>query len=301
MEIALAILFVDVCDSTRLYEAVGNRRAVEIIQGVLRRLEAVIAGRGGRVVKNLGDGLLCAFPTVDQAAGAAEDMMATTGRAARGEAGVRLRAGIHYGGAIDSDGDVFGDAVNVAARVESLASPHEILLTEEAARRLSSRVGARAHLVDRTTVKGKSAPIGLYKLREETAADDTADRTLVGGDLIEKVRTATQVLRLVYLGEELDVHHDRPKVMIGRNETCDIVIRSRQASREHGSIEFVRESFALTDHSSNGTFVLAGDAMPVPVRRDVVRLAGRGLLGFGAVPERDGEEHVVRFQCDVEV
>ena len=92
-----------------------------------------------------------------------------------------------------------------------------------------------------------------------------------------------------------------PKLTIGRQEGCDIVIPSRLASRQHGSVEFSRESFVITDHSSNGTYIRSGDNPPVPLRREAAKLVGRGLLGIGAVPERPDQEHVLRFVSEVGV
>lgn len=299
MEDTLAILFVDVCDSTRLFGAVGDVRATEIIGGELLRLDEVTVREGGRVVKSLGDGLMCVFPTANQAVAAAEAMTSPAFRPdahAGWEGGIHLRVGIHFGSVVKgADGDVFGDTIIVARRVESLASPDEILLTDEVLAQVSPAIRERAHLLDRTTVKGKGVPIGLHKLRQPVAFDDATERTLIGFDTIGKVK-ARQALILTYYGQRLVVGLDRPKVMIGRSETCDIAIRSRQASRQHGSIEFSRESFVLTDHSSNGTFVRTEDGGSIALLRDSARLVASGLLGFGAVPERDGEEHVVAFQ-----
>ena len=306
METALAILFADVCDSTRLYEAAGNVRATEIIQGTLRRLEAAVAAQGGRVVKSLGDGLMCVFPAAAASCAAAEDMMAeVAARAVPGPTPIelRLRIGVHFGSVVDSGADVFGDAINVAARVESLASPGEILLTEEAVADLPAAAAAaeRVQLVDTTTVKGKTIPIRIFKLRRDRDGEDISDSTVIGSDLLQRIRTATRTLQLTYLTQRIVVGTGRPKVIIGRHESCDIVILSRQASRQHGAIEFSRESFMLADHSSNGTFIRTGTLPPVALRRDSSRLVGSGLIGFGAVPESPDGDHVVHYHCDVTI
>jgi class 3 adenylate cyclase len=304
MEIDLAILFADVCDSTRLYETVGNVRATQIIQGILRQLESVVIKGGGRVVKSLGDGLMCTFPDPTKACTTAETVMATVASASAVAAqvgGVHVRVGLHYGSAVDADGDVFGDAVNVAARVQGLASPQEILLTDEMVRRVPDLFQKRAMLLDTTAVKGKTIPIGIYRLRRHDNIEDSIDSTVIGLSAFRSVKEAALTLKLVYLDREVMVDHGHPKVTIGRSESCDIMILSRQASRQHGAIEFSRESFMLTDHSSNGTFIRTGNEPPIVVRRDSTRLVGSGRLGIGAVPERDGDDHVIRFVCDLDV
>ena len=305
MELELASLFVDVCDSTRLYESLGNVRAAEIIGTLLGRLEREVAEVRGRVVKSLGDGLMCVFPDPELAARAAVRMMAASARSGpdgQGRDDLNLRVGIHFGGVVSSGGDVFGDAINVASRVEAMASPAEILLTEAAASRLPEPARGRCRLIDTTRVRGRTAAIRIYALHDRSGDDSLSERTVIGGSLTaEAARAANFTLRLRYRDQEKTVSVRVPKLTIGRHESCDIFVQSPLASRQHGSIEFSRESFVLTDHSSNGTYIRAGDNPPVPLRRETAKLVGRGLLGIGAVPERLGQSHVLSFVSDVDI
>ena len=305
MELELAILFVDVCDSTRLYESFGNVRAAEIIGTLLGRLEEEVATARGKVVKSLGDGLMCVFANPELACGAASRMMAVASRLkleGRERGGLDLRVGIHFGGVVRSGGDVFGDAINVASRVEAMASPAEILVTETATGRLPEAMRGRCRLIDTTRVRGKTAAIRIFAFHDHAGDESLAERTVIGGALArEAIRAANFTLRLMYRDQEKIVSVDASKLTIGRHERCDIVVRSPLASRQHGSVEFSRESFVLTDHSSNGTFIRAGDNPPVPLRREAAKLVGRGLLGIGAVPERPNQEHVLRFVSDVDI
>ena len=72
----LAVLFADVSGSTRLYETVGDALALATIGQCLELVGAACAGHGGRVVKTIGDEVMAAFPTADQAATAAAEMQA---------------------------------------------------------------------------------------------------------------------------------------------------------------------------------------------------------------------------------
>ncbi|MEI7609485.1 MAG: adenylate/guanylate cyclase domain-containing protein [Rhodospirillaceae bacterium] len=305
MELELAILFVDVCDSTRLYESFGNVKAAEVIGALLGRLEKEVAGAGGRVVKSLGDGLMCVFSEPEAACRAATRMMAVAGGAkVAGQGSVRLdlRAGIHFGSVVSSGGDVFGDAINVASRVEAMASPSESLITEAAVNRLSEPMRSRCLPIETTRVRGKSAAIRVFALHKQSAEDSLTERTVRGGSLsADAIRAANFTLRLVYRGRERLVNLGSPKLTIGRHEGCDIVIQSRLASRQHGAVEFSRDSFVLTDHSSNGTYIRIGENPPIPLCREAAKLVGRGLLGIGAVPERPEQDHVIGFISDVDI
>jgi len=70
----LAVLFADVSDSTRLYEALGDTTAFGKVRVILGLLTGITETLRGRVVKTIGDGIMCAFPTADLAAAAAAEM-----------------------------------------------------------------------------------------------------------------------------------------------------------------------------------------------------------------------------------
>lgn len=287
----LASLFVDIVDSTRLYERMGNVQATAFTQSILQKLRVVVDNNRGTVVKSLGDGLLCIFASADQAVNAAQAMIDSQDSFKN-----KVRVGIHFGTAIQRGGDVFGDAINVTARVESLAKPGEILATEDLIQNLSLGLQSLAVKIDSTVVKGKTVPIGIFRIRQPGSLDDSVESTIIGLDLF---KDSAITLHLDYMGQEYTVSRISPKLRIGRAEDCDVKIASRQASREHGSIEFVRESFIISDHSSNGTYIATGDAHPILLRRDSTKLVGKGLLGIGALPDPASPECVIRFWSDL--
>ena len=73
-KINLTVLFADVSDSTRLYESIGDTAAFGSVREVIGLLKGITDAFGGRVVKTIGDGLMCAFPAADAAASAAGEM-----------------------------------------------------------------------------------------------------------------------------------------------------------------------------------------------------------------------------------
>jgi class 3 adenylate cyclase len=305
MEIDLAIVFVDVCDSTRLYEAIGNVDATAVIQDTLAELRRLVMAGGGRVIKSLGDGLMCVFTSPDAACATAHALVSRTEQGGRGRpihrgAEVRIRIGVHFGNVVERDQDLFGDAINVTARVQSLASPGEILVTDEVLSRAGSAARVGARLIDTTAVRGKTVPVRIYTLSRGNSTSDTMDRTALCSPDFQRIREGLLRLHLWYQGKATVVARERPKLTIGRHEASDIILLSRQASRQHGSIEFLREAFMVTDHSSNGTFIHADGGPPILLRRDSAKLVGRGLLGFGALAEDPDQLHVVRYSSDFE-
>ena len=124
------VLFADISGSTKLYELRGDVAARTIVSAVLSALTDVAQRHGGRVIKTIGDAVMCVFPNALQGLMAATDMQK---RIAHDPGFVKdnlaIRVGLHHGEALHEGNDVYGDAVNTAARMESLAKREQIVTT----------------------------------------------------------------------------------------------------------------------------------------------------------------------------
>lgn len=123
-QVAVTILFADICGSTRLFEQYGDMRARLIETRVLDTLTDETGAYGGAVIKTIGDELMCRFPDAEQAVRAACDMH----RAIKSDPelvrlNLAIKIGLHHGPVLVEKNDVFGDAVNVAARMVSCPRP----------------------------------------------------------------------------------------------------------------------------------------------------------------------------------
>lgn len=296
MEKPLAILFVDIADSTQLYERMGNVEAAALARKMLRHLRLVIESGGGQVVKTLGDGLLAAFPAAEEAGWAAITMIESQSLFR-----LRLRVGLHYGPVVQRPEDLYGDACNVCARVETLARPGEILATDDFVRLVSERLRRRTKPLNNVAVKGKSAPLRIHEVCTKDVADEPTDSATVvmalpgtGAPPLNRL-----TLHLTYKGASRSLDMERQRLTVGRDEASGLRVLSRRTSRQHAVIDFSRESFILTDHSTNGTFVCSGHSLPVVLKRDSTKLVGSGLIGFGAEPEDAEQDHVCTFRCEL--
>jgi adenylate cyclase len=143
----------------------GALRLVEILQGLSR--ETVPQYRG-RLVKFVGDAVLAEFPSAELAVRAATALSIgyREGSAATGRA-QNLRIGVHLADvAVAADGDLYGDGVNAAARIQEAAEPGQVVISQDVWRQLRGRRGFRfEHLGDRP-LKG-TGPIGLYIVNVE--------------------------------------------------------------------------------------------------------------------------------------
>ncbi len=278
------VLFVDACDSTEIFEREGDQRGRRLIEGFMTDC-AEAAGRfEGRVVKRTGDGLMCTFRCADAALAAGVAMRETVG-----PSGLDLRVGFHVGPAIWSQGDYYGDAVNVAARVAGFAKPGEILFTGQAAARLSALARRGIRLVDRAVLRGKSASVDLYGLAPLESEDTLLTRpaTLALGD--------ERCLVLRAGARRLETGPGGPKLSLGRDATCDLSVAGDFVSRLHAVVESVNRGYYLVDQSINGTYVELADTTRIRLKRERYRLAGSGRLSLGRPPERN-PENVIEFE-----
>ena len=118
--VTLAIVFADISESTRLYDVMGDTQARELVAQCLGVMTGVVHERRGTVIKTIGDELMCTFPRAGSAVAAARGMQEAVSKDLPDlnpstPKDLTIRIGIHYGPAIVDGGDVFGDAVNVAA------------------------------------------------------------------------------------------------------------------------------------------------------------------------------------------
>ncbi len=292
----LAILFADVSGSTRLFELLGDVTARHKIAEVLELLSDVTARYKGTVIKTIGDEVMCTFPTAEAAVNAACEMHESledeaTEMTEKGPISLRIRVGLHFGPAILEGGDVFGDAVNVAARMASQAKAGQIITTQSTVETLPPVLRASTRFVDRAPVKGKKETIDIFEVIWQQE-DVTRMSTAV---LADKPPSAT--MTILYQDAKVVLNEDRAAAVLGRSKTADVAVNESLASRQHVKIEYRRGKFFIVDQSTNGTYVkLANDEIAF-LRREEMPLSGSGLISLGRSFAEDPQD-VVHFMSD---
>jgi len=286
-EQTVAVLIADVCGSTSLYESSGSLKALDLIAECLDSITEVVGSEGGKVLRSKGDDVLCTFPDASSAVRAASTMMDRQARSA-----LDIHIGINYGTIVLDRGGIFGDVVNVAGRMQSIAKPGEIITTESVVEQLSDAERRQIRLLDSQTVKGKSEPMNIY----EVFKDDTQVTYYVGEDGQHTVHprnvfhsTGPRVNVTLEHGDRTILRTDGgPGIHIGRAGSCDLVVDEPCVSRDHALLSVRRGKVLLTDMSSTGTWVSQGDSDPVLLRRDVMQLAADGVISLGLRPKKNG-------------
>ncbi len=152
-----AVLFADVCDSTAIYESLGDTKALALINRLLGHLDKKVAEYSGAVVKRLGDGMVCQFSAPDAALRAACAMQTAAFNLALGNTPkLAIKVVFTYGPVIMEDADVFGDTVNVAARLVAVANPEQVLTTQQTVDSLAPDLQARCRPLYPMKIRGKS-------------------------------------------------------------------------------------------------------------------------------------------------
>lgn len=290
----LTVLFVDVSDSTRLYESLGDDVAFREVRECLFVFEEVVVAHKGRLVKNIGDGSMCVFRDPNSAVQAACEMQQRLQQRPRlKDRQIEIQVGLVHGPVLLDGDDVYGDTVNTAARMEELAKGGQILTTEETVVLLAPahRSATRRLVAIPMPIKGKHEDVAVHEVLWQSSTDDTQTEGRV--DTIIH-RAGKSRLRLEHNGREIFVV---TSIELGRHANNSIVLKDPMASRHHASIERRKDKFVVTDHSSNGTFVKLKTGEESKLRREGMVLHGSGALSFGHRPSAKNAE-IVEFWCE---
>jgi adenylate cyclase len=169
-----AILAADVAGYSRLMEA-DEEGTHQRLQAHFRQLvDPKIAEHRGRIVKNTGDGLLAEFPSVVDAVRCAAEVqrgMLDREPDVPDDRRIRFRIGVNLGDVIAEGGDIFGDGVNVAARLEALAAPGGICVSRTVHEQIRSKLHYSFADLGEQNVKNIALPVRVYALRPESIAE----------------------------------------------------------------------------------------------------------------------------------
>ena len=284
-------MFADLAGSSAMYENLGDDLARERISSSLDTLISITRRHSGILVKTIGDEILVYFMDVDMAMLAARIIQETMEDDRSPETiGVSIRIGMQYGSAILEDDDIFGDTVNVAARVASMAKARQILCTKELAFMLQNlELANRTRPFDRLRVKGRKEPLDVYMFSWEQEGDITNMATASSFTNPAKHHRAKNLI-LTCDKRKFKVSNTTTSFLLGRGTDCELIIQGELISRYHSKIENRRGKFIITDQSTNGTFIKTHDGQEIFLRREELALYGEGYISLGKQVDRADKE-----------
>jgi len=291
-------MFADVAGSTAMYENMGDDLARERISKALNALISISRRHNGTLVKTIGDEILVYFTDIDQAVTAAKTIQEAMEDDRSPETiGVSIRIGMQYGSTILESDDIFGDTVNVAARVAGMAKARQILCTQEIAFMVKNvDLSNNMRPYDRLRVKGKHDHLDVYLFAWEEEGDITNMAT-AGSFTNPGQHTQAKNLILTYETKSHPIPVDTSSYILGRGKDCNLIIKGDLISRYHSKIEHRRGKFIISDQSTNGTFIRTTGGQVIFLRREEFALFESGYISLGKKVD-PSDPNIIQFLCE---
>ena len=288
-----AVLLADVVGSTSLYESIGDAAALSQITDCLDTIRAIIRANGGEFIHSKGDDILCIFVDPGAALAVASQILSSP----RGA--ISIRTGLHFGQIIRARHDIFGDVVNLTARLAAIANPGEVLASQSLVDVLSPRDKQRLALLDKMTFKGKSEPCNIFILLDEDRTFNTEiSFRNAGKSQAQDAPTRTVSVTLRY-NDQTKSCGNNENLTIGRSDDCDLVVQRQWVSRHHATITIANGRVRLAERSSSGTFISTHSGHEVLVRREDVLLLGSGVISPG-VQRTNSDAQLIHYEVAVD-
>lgn len=284
-----AVLLVDVVGSTPLYESVGNAVAVSRIANWRDSMRSLVFSHGGEYISSKGDDVLAIFDQPAAAFAAASHLRVP------GRLSISFHAGLHFGNIIRFGDDIYGDAVNLTARLAAVANPGEVLISQSLVELLPPAEKEALSFLDKMTFKGKVEPCNVYTFLDDDWTLNTQLSTgMLGGFAPQQSSAQGFYVTLRYNNQTKSCRY-KESLTIGRSADCDLVINRQWVSRHHATITIVDGRVRLAERSSSGTFISMHAGQEVLVRREDVLLLGSGTISPGK-QRTSSDAQIIQFE-----
>lgn len=269
----MAVLFTDIAGSTAYFEKFGDMYGLAMVHKFNSIVREVVDEGSGRVIKNMGDGILATFDDADKsirAAIAIQQRLKAANAATDEDHQFSVRVGVHYGmGIVRSDNDVYGSVVNVASRLQGLALGGQIVISGALQQQISAGPYELAPLGS-VLLKGKSEEQDLFEVRWNTPANAEIDVK------------QTEAFRLQHLDSFGKVDAEYPSrcggLSIGKSN-ADLKFPNSSMESSHARLLVEEGNPVIEDSSSKDGVFLQIMAVHQLRNDDVIRM-GAVLLRF---------------------
>src|SRR3989442_8730376 len=189
-----AIMFTDMVDYTTM-SAKNETLALTLLEEHRQLLRPVFARHGGREVKTIGDGFVVEIPSVLEAVRCAleiQQLIHRRNQSVPSERKILLRVAVHLGDVEHRDGDVYGDAVNIASKIQSIADPGGICITQQVFDHVRNNEEFRTVAIGQNQLKNLQMPTVVYRVLPPTEGTK-----LTKSDALEPRRVAALPLAIL--------------------------------------------------------------------------------------------------------
>ncbi len=270
-----AVLAADMAGYSRLMEADERGTLARLRTHRIELIDPAIAKNQGRIIKTTGDGMLVEFQSVTDAVRCAAEVQIRMRRRnadVPDDGRIQFRIGINLGDIIFDDGDIYGDGVNIAARLEQMADVGGVCVTQAVYEQVSDRVEVQFEDLGEKTLKNISRPVRVWRALLDDAAAAGAGNSARRG----VVKPSIAVLPFANMSGDVE------QEFFVDGLTEDIIT---ELSRRH-------ELFVI---SRNSTFVYKGQSVNL---RDIAQKLGAQYLVEGSVRKSGGQLRVTAQLID---
>lgn len=288
------ILFADVVDSTGLYDEKGDEVARRLLIQCLDLMTKVVEDGNGVVEDRIGDEVLCSFDDADTAAQAASELQTRVeGGHDCGDLGcpMRIRVGMEHGPIERTGGQLFGTTIHTASRLASLAKAGQILTTRTTLDQLGPIRKRMERYFDTVVLKGIAGEQDIHELLWDTSL------TVVPTSRPRRSRAVgTTAIELSYQGKSVRVDAGQPRITMGRDSQCTLVLEGSRVSRLHARVTWNRGTARLEDVSSNATSIEPEGGSPRLLHHDRGQILGHGTIRCGCLGAEE-DAALVSYRC----
>jgi len=286
----LTVLFADICRSMVLFDRLGDQEALNLVMKALDLAAQIATRNDGTVIGTIGDEVMCTFSVPRQALIAARQIHQMIQADTLMQSNqLAMRVGINSGAVLSLGNNVYGDTVNIAARLAQQAKANQSLVSSATIASIDQSLRDQMRPIGQVNLRGKAGAIDVFELLEtdtpEEITEVASSRTLESRSFLMTMRYRTREMRF----DPMLV-----RFLFGRGQDCDQTVDHPTVSREHAEILYHNGQFVLRDFSTNGSVVIQGDKRE-QVHRSGIELKGQGQIYLGRTLGQT--EFCIEFTC----
>lgn len=286
----LTVLFADICRSTVLFERLGDQDALALILKALELAGNMVTEQHGTIIGTIGDEIMCTFTRPEDSLIAARQihrMMQSDPLMQSNQ--LAMRIGINSGTVVSLSNSVYGDTVNIAARLAQQAKANQSLVSSNTIASIDVILRDQIRHIGQINLRGKAGAIEVHELLE---TDTEEEITEVASN--EELATRSFLMTARFRSREMRFDPMLVRFLFGRGQDCDQTVDHPTISREHAEFLYRNGQFLFRDFSTNGSYVVQGDQQE-QIHRSTVELKGHGQIYLGRT--LDMPDYCIEFTC----